>query len=157
MKRPKWLSGWGKGENILESSLLIDAADMKVVQASYDNKPLFFAVGTPRETENFSALEDGETETDKARNLKWKIFYDTTILPQLMPPEKVKNLMLGIVSASAKTTSVYDTDTVYVASGERPSKGNAPLLIDYDIAAKIDEAKKKKTKSNHGALSPEQE
>ncbi len=157
MRRPKWLSGWGKGENILESSLIVDAIDIKVVEANYNSKPLFFAVGTPRETERTAALEENKTETDNSRNLKWKIFYDATVLSQLMPLEKAKNLMAGIVATSAKTTSAYNTDTAYVASGERPSKGNAPLLLDYETAAKIEEAKKRQNRFRLGALSPEQE
>ncbi len=127
MQRPKWLSGWEKGKNPLETCLLIDTPDIKVVEASFNKKLLFFAVGTPQKNET-----------------EWKIFYDSTALPQSMPIDKAKNLMAGIVSASAESASVYTAGTVYVASGNRPSKGNAPLLLDYEMAKKIEEAKKKK-------------
>ncbi len=133
MKRPKWLSGWGKGKNLFEACLLIDTPDIKVVEASFNKKLLFFAIGASQKNE-------AESKTD----LEWKIFYDSTALPPSMPVDKAKNLMAGIVSASAESASVYDAGTVYIASGGRPSKGNAPVLLDYKMAKKIEEAKKKK-------------
>jgi len=52
--------------------------------------------------------------------------------------------MAGTVAVSSGTASVYDAGTVYIASGNRPSKGNAPVLLDYEMAKKIEEAKKKR-------------
>ena len=46
MWRPKWLSGWGKGKNLLEASLMIDIPDIKVVEANFNRKLVLFAVGT---------------------------------------------------------------------------------------------------------------
>jgi len=133
MQRPKWLSGWGKGKNPFEACLLIDTPDIKVVEASFNKKLLFFAIGVSQ-----------KNEVEPRTDLEWKIFYDSTALPPSMPVDKAKNLMAGIVSASAESASVYDASTVYIASGNRPSKGNAPLLLDYKMAKKIEEAKKKK-------------
>jgi hypothetical protein len=52
--------------------------------------------------------------------------------------------MAGTVAVSSGTASVYDAGTVYIASGNRPSKGNTPILLDSEIAKKIEKAKKKK-------------
>lgn len=77
-------------------------------------------------------------------DLEWRIFYDSTALPDFIPIDKAKDFMAGTVAVSSGTASVYDAGTVYIASGNRPSKGNAPVLLDYEMAKKIDEAKKKK-------------
>ena len=57
---------------------------------------------------------------------------------------KLRILMAGTVAVSSGSASVYNTGTVYIASGNRPSKGNAPVLLDYELAKKIEEAKKRK-------------
>jgi hypothetical protein len=145
MRRPEWLSGWGKGKNLFEGSLIIDIPDIKVVEASFNKKLVLFAVGTLPRRETVvsgegSAVAIGEKyETD----LEWRIFYDSTVLPDFIPIDKAKDLMAGTVAVSSLTASVYDARTVYIASGNRPSKGNAPVLLDYEMAKKIEEAKRK--------------
>ena len=140
MQRPKWLSGWGKGKNLFEGSLIIDIPEVKVVEAGFDKKLAFFALGTaPRSKAAVSEVRNDECNSD----LEWRIFYDPTALPNSIPVDKAKEFMAGAVAVSSGSASVYNTSTVYVASGDRPSKGNAPLLLDYDIAKKIEEAKKK--------------
>jgi len=146
MRRPEWLSGWGKGKNLFEGSLIIDIPDIKVVEASLDKEPIFFAIGTiPRRetvvTGGGTAATVGERrETD----LEWKIFYDSTVIPDFIPIEKAKDFIAGTVAISAGSASIYDARTIYIASGSRPSKGNAPVLLDYEMAKKIEEAKKEK-------------
>jgi len=146
MQRPKWLSGWGKGKNLFEGSLIIDVPDIKVVEASFNNKLVFFAVGTAQRRET---VVSGEASVAAIRDkcgtdLEWRIFYDSTALPDFIPINKARDFMAGAVAVSSGSTSVYNTGTVYIASGNRPSKGNAPLLLDYEMAKKIEEAKKKK-------------
>jgi hypothetical protein len=146
MRRPKWLSGWGKGKNLFEGSLIIDIPDIKVVEARFDKKLVLFAVGTsqPRVTA-VSGERSVERIGDKDRSdMKWKIFYDRSALPDFIPVDKAMDFMAGAVAVSSGSASVYDTGTVYIASGNRPSKGNAPLLLDYEMAKKIEEAKKKR-------------
>lgn len=146
MQRPKWLSGWGKGKNLFEGSLVIDIPDIKVVETRFDKKLVLFAVGTsqPRVT-TVSAERSVERIGDKDRfDMKWKIFYDPTALPDFIPVDKAMDFMAGAVAVSSGSASVYNKGTVYIASGSRPSKGNAPLLLDYEMAKKIEEAKKKK-------------
>jgi hypothetical protein len=147
MQRPKWLSGWGKGNNLLEASIIIDIADIKVVEASFNSKLLLFAVGTTQKSQRTLSNEgrEEERESKSEPDLEWKVFYDSTVLPQLMPFDKATSLMAGIVALSSGKTSVYDKNTIYVPSGSRPSKGNTPVLLDYDIAKKIEEAKSNKT------------
>ena len=146
MQRPKWLSGWGKGKNLFEGSLIIDIPDIKVVEGSFNNKLVLFAVGTlPRRETVVSGGASAAAIGDKyGTDLEWRIFYDSTVLPDFIPVDKAKDFMAGTVAVSSGTVSVYDAGTIYIASGNRPSKGNAPLLLDYEMAKKIEEAKKKK-------------
>ena len=90
MQRPKWLSGWGKGKNLFEGSLIIDIPDIKVVETRFDKKLVLFAVGTsqPRVIA-VSAERSVERIGDKDRfDMKWKIFYDPTALPDFIPVDK---------------------------------------------------------------------
>jgi hypothetical protein len=146
MQRPKWLSGWGKGKNLFEGSLIIDIPEIKVVEASFNKQPVFFAVGTLQRRETVVSVEESaENMGTKSRCvLEWKIFYDSTALLNVIPVDKAKDFMAGTVAISSGNASVYATDTKYIASGNRPSKGSAPLLLDYELAKKIEEAKKKK-------------
>lgn len=146
MLRPKWLSGWGKGKNLFEGSLIVDIPDIKVVEASFNDKLVLFAVGTlPRRatvvSDEASAAAIGEKN---GTDLEWRIFYDSTVLANFMPIDRAKDFMAGAVAVSSGTASVYDVGTIYIASGNRPSKGNAPHLLDYELAKKIEEARKKK-------------
>lgn len=148
MQRPKWLSGWGKGKNPFEGSLIIDIPDIKVVEASFNKNLVFFAVGTSQQRER-AVSGDGSAEGIGAKygiqkDLEWEIFYDRTALPNFIPIGKAMDFMAGTVAVSSGSASVYDASTKYIASGNRPSKGNAPLLLDYEMAKKIEEAKKKK-------------
>ena len=141
MQRPKWLSGWGKGKHLFEGALIIDIPEIKVAEASFDQKLVFFALGTAPQQD---AVAPGEQNENKPNSeLEWRIFYDPTALPDFMPEQKAKEFMAGAVAVSSGSASVYNTSTLYIASGNRPSKGNAPLLLDYEIAKKIEEAKKK--------------
>jgi hypothetical protein len=144
MQRPKWLIGWGEGKNLLEARLLIAIPDIMVVEASFNKNLLFFAIRAKKnETASWSTQSDKGSEIESRTDLKWRIFYDSTALPQSMAIDKAKNLMAGIVSATTGSASVYNLSTAYIASSNKPSKGNAPHLLDYEMAKKIEEAIKK--------------
>jgi hypothetical protein len=76
MRCPKWLSGWAKGKNRFEGSLIIDIPDIKVVEASFNKKLVLFAVGTlPRR----EAVVSGEgsaaaIEEKYGTRLEWRYF-----------------------------------------------------------------------------------
>jgi hypothetical protein len=146
MLRPKWLSGWGKGKNIFEGSLIVDILDIKVVEASFNGKLTLFAVGAlPRRETVISGAENAAASGEKyGTDLEWKIFYDPAALPDFIPIDKAKDFMAGTVAVSSGTASVYSKSTAYIASDDRPSKGNAPYLLDYEMAKKIEQARKKK-------------
>jgi hypothetical protein len=148
MRRPKWLSGWGKGKNCFEGSLIIDAPDIKVVEASFNKNLAFIAIGTTKKRETAFPGEGVVEKYGTRKDLEWKIFYDPTALPEFIPVDKAKDFMAGAVAVSSGSASAYDVGTAYVASGIRPSKGNAPLLLDYEMAKKIEEAKKRKDEVN---------
>ena len=146
MLRPKWLTGWGKGKNLLEASLIIDIPDIKVVEASFNEKLVLFAIGTLPRGEKIGLGKAGAEPVGEkyATEMEWKIFYDSTVFPAFIPVDKAKVFMAGAVAVSSGTASVYDAGTIYIASSDRSSKGNAPHLLDYELAKKIEEARKKK-------------
>jgi hypothetical protein len=148
MQRPKWLSGWGEGKNLFEGALLIDSPDVRVVEASFNKKLLFFALGTLEKRETIVSRERSteDYETKARTDFQWKIFYDSTILPKFITYEKAMNFMAGIVAVSSGEASVHNAGTVFIPTGSRPSKGNAPVLLDYELAKKIEEAKRQKMK-----------
>jgi len=57
MRRPRWLSGWGKGKNLFEGSLIIDIPDIKVVEASFNKKLVLLAVGTLPRRETIVSID----------------------------------------------------------------------------------------------------
>ena len=136
----------GKGKNLFEGSLIIDIPDIKVVEASFDNRLFLIAVGTLSRHETVASGDKSAAATEEKHktDLEWRIFYDSTALPDFISIDKARDFMAGAVAVSSGSASVYDTGTVYIASGNRPSKGNAPLLLDYEMAKKIEEAKKEK-------------
>ena len=138
--------GGERERTFLEGSLIIDIANIKVVEASLNKKLVLFAVGTtqkPDTTDSYGG--DSEENEPKSRiDFEWKIFYDSTILPSFMSVDKFTSLMAGIVAVSSGSASVFNTSTVYIASGSKPSKGNAPVLLDYELTKKIEEARKRK-------------
>ena len=148
MQRPKWLNGWGNGKNPLKGSLIIDIPDIKVVEAIFNNKIVLLAIGTLQRQGTDRSIKENSGEIQGSlgtqKDLKWKIFYDPTALHNLVPNDKSLDFMAGMVAVVSGTPSVFDTSTVYIASGNRPSKGNAPHLLDYEIAKKIEEARKEK-------------
>lgn len=142
MQRPKWLIEWGDGKKVFEGMLVIDVPDVKVVEARFDNEIVLIAIGVSKQLtaeppERTAAQNEGMGKS----NMKWKIFYDKTIFPEFIPVEKVRDFMAGVVAIVSKSASVYNSNTLYIAIGKRPSKGNAPFLLDYEIAKKIEEAK----------------
>src|SRR5512136_2392498 len=108
MQRPKWLSGWGKGKNPFEGSLIIDLPDIKVVEASFNKKLVLFGVGASKK--RITAVSgEGSAEGIGAKyitDLEWKIFYDSTTLLNFMPIDKAKDLMAGTVALSSGSGSV---------------------------------------------------
>ena len=144
MQRPKWLNGWGKGKNLFEGSLIVDLPEIKVIEASFNKELVFLALGTTQSNEK-AILGEENREGKVAKNrciLDWKIFYDQTAIPPFITVDQVKALIDGVVAVISGNYSVYNANTKYIASGSRKSKGNAPLLLDYELAKKIEEAKK---------------
>lgn len=144
MQRPKWLSGWKKRKNLLEGFLIIDMPDFKVTEAYFDNKLLLLALGVAQLSGTTVPKERnvGHAEEDCTRELEWRIFYEPTAIPYGVPLEKAKEFMAGAVAVTSKSLSVYNKNTVFIPHGRGPSKGNAPLLLSYYIAKKLEDARK---------------
>ena len=138
MQLPKWLEGWEKKMNHFESSLIVDIPDIKVVKATLNNILVFIAIGTLQKHDSVVS----EDTTKQQSDLEWKIFYDNATLPNFTSQERINDFMAGAVAASSGNTSVYNANTKYISSGNRPAKGNAPVLLDYSLAKKIENAKK---------------
>lgn len=147
MRRPDWLMGWGDGQDRFEGSLIIDIPDVKVVEASSNKKLFLVAVGTRRKITAADEPISSATEGKSGTGLRWTIFYDSTIIRDFIPAERIRDFVAGAVAMSSGSAEVYGSDTAYVASGSKPAKGNAPLLLDHDLAKKIEEARKKRAQS----------
>lgn len=123
---------------------MIDIPEVKVVEVCFNEKLFLIGIGTEQhQEETKTAGKNIEPTANKIKHtVKWKIFYDKTAFPDFIPVEKVKDFMAGAVAIISGSASVYDTSTAYIASGKRPTKGNAPLLLEHEIAKKIEEAKR---------------
>ena len=143
MQRPKWLTEWKTKKNMLEGYLTVDLTEIKVVEGTFDQKLFFISVGTMPKADAIYSEKKALKDAVK-KDLEWKIFYDSTILPTFLSIEKIKDLMDGIVAFSSGSSSVCSTTTSYIPVGNRPSKGNAPLLLNYDLVKKIHESKSQK-------------
>ncbi len=146
MKQPKWLSEWGMSRSLLDCSISVDLTEIKVIEGTYKQSLFFIAIGTLPKVKEHS--EEGKAEQNtKGSNLnfKWKIFYDLSTLPKTLTLERAKNMMADIIALVSENNSVYDIQTKYIASGVKPAKGNAPLLLDYELAKTIQNAKRQKT------------
>ena len=147
MHRPKWLNGFGEGKNPFEGSLLIDASDVKVVEANIDKELAFVAIGTIQKC-NTTYAKDNNTgnpsvSCENSIGWEWKIFYDSSILANLEGNEKNRYFMAGLVALLSGNLSVYDPATAFIAKGKRPAKGNSPILLDFELASRIEKAKGK--------------
>ncbi len=147
MHRPKWLNGFGEGKNHFEGSLAIDASDVKVVEANFDKELAFLAIGTIKKCDaafvNDNNTGNSSVSCDTSMGWEWKIFYDSSIFANLEGNEKNKYFMADMVALLSGSSSVYDEATVFIAKGKRPSKGNSPILLDFELANRIQKAKGK--------------
>ena len=143
MQRPNWLSKWGIGQSLLDCSITIDLTEIKVIEGTYKQSLFFIAIGTLQEVKEYSDEgKPGQDTGDSNQNFKWKIFYDLSTLPTTLTPEKTKNMIADIIALVSENNSVYGIQTKYIASGVKRIKGNAPLLLDYELAKTIQNAKK---------------
>ena len=114
MRLPTWLRR-RKRKNPFEGSLIIDNPDIKVVEAKYDKKPVLLAVGTSKQRELIVSGEGG-TEKLKAKiktqkDLEWQILYNPKALPDFIPIEKAKDLMVGTIAVTSGSPTVYEPQT----------------------------------------------
>jgi len=143
MQRPKWLTEWKTKKNMLEGYLTVDLTEIKVVEGTFDQKLFFISVGTMPKADAIYSEKKALKDAVK-KDLEWKIFYDSTMLPTFLSIGKIKDLMNGLVAFSSDSPSVCGTTTSYIPVGNRPSKGNAPLLLNYDLVKIIHESKSQK-------------
>ena len=143
MQRPKWLTEWKTKKNLLEGYLTVDLSEIKVVEGTFDQKLFFISVGTMPKADAIYSEKKALKDAVK-KDLEWKIFYDSTMLPTFLSIGKIKDLMNGLVAFSSDSPSVCGTTTSYIPVGNRPSKGNAPLLLNYDLVKIIHESKSQK-------------
>jgi len=108
-----------KKKNPFEASMPIDNPDVKVVTATFNEKPFFFGVGTSKQREvkgsgqaGFKEGVKGEYQSQK--DLDWQLFYNLGALPSgFVPAEKLKDFMAGTVAVTAGNASVYSPQTTF--------------------------------------------
>ena len=146
MKRPNWLGVLGKSKNHFEGSLVVDASDVKVVEANFNKELAFLAIGTVQKCDsafvNDNNSGNSSVSCKNSMGWEWKIFYDSSIFANLEGNNK-RDFLAGMVALLSGNLSIYDEATVFIAKGKRPSKGNSPILLDFELASRIEKAKGK--------------
>lgn len=128
MRLPRWLKK-RKGKNPFEGSLIVDNPDIKVVEAKYDKKPVLLAIGTSRQRE-LAISGKGNTEGLGAKyqtqkELDWQVLYNPKALPDFIPIEKAKDLMVGTIAVSSGNATVYAPQTKIIETTDK-------VLKDFD-------------------------
>jgi hypothetical protein len=107
-----------KKKNPFEASMPIDNPDVKVVTASFNERPFFIGIGTSTQREVKGSGQAGLTEGMKGeyksqKYLEWELFYNPKVLPDFMPMEKVKNWMASTVAATSGSIDVFTPQTKF--------------------------------------------
>jgi len=111
-----------KGKSPFEAFVLIDKPDVKVVTASYYERPFFIAMGTSeqRQVEGMAKMElpvGGEGKYHSQTVLKWNIFYNPKVLPDFMPIERIKDLVTSTTSIASGSIDVFGKKTELTEAG----------------------------------------
>jgi hypothetical protein len=106
-----------KEKKQFKASLVLDSPDIKIVEASYKNKPIFFAIGTSTERDRRITaggdITGAKGEYQAQKRLKWHLIYNPENMPGFIPIERFKSLMAGITAAVSGSKSVYEGSTRY--------------------------------------------
>jgi hypothetical protein len=96
----------------LKGKLIIDKEDFKAVSITFGEEPLLIGLGTPdklkKEITGEISVKDASAEGSykKEREFTWDYLYNPTVIPQLIPFERARDL------ASATTATVSGTEVV---------------------------------------------
>lgn len=139
-----------KKKNPFEASMLIDNPDVKVVTASYNEKPFFIAMGTSeqRQVEGAAKFEllkgGGEGKYQSQKALKWNILYNPKVLPDFMPIEKVKDFVASTASVTSGSIDVFQAETEFKEA--EPEELQEYLRRDarFSLSKFINETRKRK-------------
>jgi hypothetical protein len=111
-----------KRKSPFEASVLIDKPDVKVVTASYYQRPFFIAMGTSeqRQVKGMAKMElpvGGEGKYQSQTVLKWNILYNPKVLPDFMPIERIKDLVTSTTSIASGSIDVFRKKTELTEAG----------------------------------------
>lgn len=104
MRLPKWLKRQGT-KNLFEASMVIDNADIKLIEAKYDRKPVLLAIGTSKQRE-LNVSGKGSTQGIGAeykiqKDLEWKVYFNPKTLPDFIPIDKLDQVTAGTISVAS--------------------------------------------------------
>jgi hypothetical protein len=122
-----------KKKNPFEASMPIDNPDIKVVTASFQEKPFFIGIGTSKQRE-LSISGEGSMEKlagkyQTQKELEWQFLYNPKVLPDFMPMERLKNLMAGTVAVTSGSIDVFTPQTEYREANPRTLRYISPSDI----------------------------
>ncbi len=111
-----WLLGKkDKKPSPFEASMPLDTDEIKIVEARYNEQPVFFGVGRATDISTQVRGEvtvselGGSGEYKKERTYQWEYWYNPSVIPGFLPLEKAKELMVGTVSlVSGAVSSVSE-------------------------------------------------
>jgi hypothetical protein len=112
-----------KKKNPFEASMPIDNPDVKVVTASFDEKPFFIGIGTSKQREvkgsgQVDLVEGVKGEYQSQKYLEWQLLYNPKVLPDFMPMDRLKNWMAGTVAVTSGSIDVFTPQTKFVVTDQ---------------------------------------
>lgn len=115
-------------ESKIEGRLVVDDADFKVASVTYEGKLLLFGIGMTeeRQVEGEAAIDitGGKGKYQSQKGMKWKVLFDRTQFPNMMPLEDVK-LMAASTVALSSDASAFNNVLKGEFKEEKPENLNA--------------------------------
>ena len=108
---------WKRKKKKIEGYFALDNPDIKIVVATYEDKVLLFGVGKTEERQKEGeaevGLEGGKGKYQMQKALKWEIFYNLKLLPDLMPLEDFKTFAESTIAVTSADASVISPTTEF--------------------------------------------
>jgi len=121
-----------KEKNPFKADLILDSDEIKVVEAEYRRKPIFFGVGTAKgkekgiEGEVSVSTVSGRGAYESRTHYDWKLYYNPSNLPGFLPMES-----LTYLATNATTTVSGSIDALKAVMVPIPERG---IVLEYPSA-----------------------
>lgn len=108
-----------KKKSPFEATKPIDTADIKMVEARYNNNPFFIGIGVAKQREvkgvGQVGMEGVKGEYQSQKDLDWQFLYNLDALPHgFMPRERLEVFMAGTASIVTGSAAAYSKGTKFI-------------------------------------------